>query len=50
MIKDTSFKMRMSKEEKELYEKEASKLGLTLAGFVRMCIMREINSTKGGNT
>lgn len=49
MIKDTSFKMRMYKEEKEIYEKEVGKLELTLAGVERMCIMREINSTKEGN-
>lgn len=41
--------IRMTKEEKELYKKEADKLGLNMAGLIRMCIMREINSTKGGN-
>lgn len=38
MLKDVTYKIRMNKKEKELYMNEASKLGLTLAEFIRLCI------------
>lgn len=43
MIKDVTYKIRFNKEEKQLYISEASRLGLTLAGFVRLAIEEKIN-------
>lgn len=44
MLKDTTYKIRFNKQEKELYIHEASKLGLTLAGFIRICIEEKIGA------
>lgn len=46
MVKDTEYKIRLSKQERELFKKEAEARGLNLASFIRYSLMKEIGGKR----
>lgn len=40
--------LRVSKEEKDFYKREADKRGIKLSELIRQALMKEINSNNGG--